>query len=99
MKLLIEDADIERLSRCVECFPIDGVSVGSELDRTALNRIRELIGEDCELHVPIQSLRAEEIVDEAQSLVDDLGSNTYVKIPVGTEGFKAMKMSAPLCRR
>ena len=92
MKLLIEDADIERLGRCIECFPIDGVSVASKLDITQLNRIRALIGEDCELHVPISSLRAEEIVEEAQQLADDLGSNTYIRIPIGTEGFKAMKL-------
>lgn len=92
MKILIDSADLNEIRRCVEYFPIDGVNVSSTLDRVDLNRIRELIGEDCELHVPITSTRAEDIVNEAQALTDDLGANTHIKIPVGDEGFKAMKM-------
>lgn len=92
MKILIDSADLNEIRRCVEYFPIDGVNVSEKLDRVDLNRIRELIGEDCELHVPINSTRAEEIIEEAKALTDDLGANTYIKIPVGNEGFKAMKM-------
>ena len=84
MKLLIEDAELERIRQCIESYPIDGVSVGAALDIDELKRIRELLGEDRELHVPIDFLRADRLIER-------LGLNTYVKIPVGTEGFKAMQ--------
>lgn len=92
MKILIDSSELDDIRHCIEYFPIDGVNVSDKLDLAALNRIRALIGEDCELHVPVDSFRAEEIVDEAHMLTDDLGANTYIKIPVGSEGFKAMKM-------
>ena len=91
MKFLIEDADIDRIRRCFEYWPINGVSIDPAVELDEIKRVRELIGEDCELHVPIVSSDADRIVDEAQRLTEELGSGTYVKIPVGREGFKAMK--------
>ena len=99
MKLLIDDANIDRIRQCYEYYPIDGVTTnptilskigGNPLD--ILREIRDFIGDDADLHVQAVSSNAEQIVNEARHIVDVLGINTYVKIPAIPEGFKAMKM-------
>ena len=99
MKLLIDDAHIDKIKNLYEFFPISGVTTnptilskvgGNPFD--TLRQIRKFIGEDADLHVQAVSRTAEKIVDEARHIVDQLGANTYVKIPAVPEGFKAMKI-------
>lgn len=99
MKLLIDDAHIDKIEKLYEFFPISGVTTnptilskvgGNPFD--TLRQIRKFIGEDADLHVQAVSRTAEKIVDEARYIVDQLGANTYVKIPAVPEGFKAMKI-------
>lgn len=94
MKLLIESADVDQIRRGLDYYPIDGAVLRSTVGLDVQKKIRGVIGEDCELHVPIEGLRAEEIVEEARRLVGELGPSTYVGISVGAEGFRAMKMLA-----
>ena len=101
MKILIDDAHIDKIKKIYECYPIYGVTCnptilskvgGNSLD--VLREIREFIGENADLHVQAVSRRAEDIVEEAKYLDDALGENTYIKIPAIPEGFKAMKILA-----
>ncbi len=92
MKLFIESADAEEIRRCLDFYPIDGVMLPSTVERDAAKKIIGAIGEDRELHIPIDGLRAEDIADEARRLVGALGTNIYVGIAVGVEGLKAMQM-------
>lgn len=91
MKILIDSADVEEIRRCFSWCPLDGVAVRSTV---GAKKIRGVIGDDCELHVPIEGLRAEELVDEARRVVGDLGMSTYAGIAIGDEGFRAMKRLA-----
>ena len=56
-----------------------------------LKEIREFIGDDAELHVQVISNKEEAMVEEAHKIIQQLGRNTYVKIPVTKEGLKAIK--------
>ncbi len=94
MKLLIESADVDQIRRGLDYYPIDGAVLRSTVGLDVQKKIRGVIGEDCELHVPIERLRAEDIVEEARRLVGELGPSTYVGISVGAEGFRAMKRLA-----
>ena len=98
MKLLIDDARVAVIEKICEVFPVSGVTTnptilsrigGNPFD--TLKEIRELIGEEADLHVQAVSRRAQDIVDEANHIVKILGANTFVKIPALPEGFKAMK--------
>lgn len=98
MKLLIDDANLEKIESLYEYYPIDGVTTNptilSKYDDKASNilkEIRRIIGDNQELHVQILSEKAEDIVKEAYKIREMLGENTYVKIPSYKEGFKAMK--------
>lgn len=97
MKLIIDDANIENIRKIYEYYPVSGVTTNPSILAKAggnplehLLKIRQVIGED-ELHVQVLEDSAERIIKEAQFLTEKLGVNTYVKIPVNTEGLKAIK--------
>lgn len=98
MKLCIDDANVEKIRRICEFFPIDGVSTNpSILAKTGrppyevLREIRSIIGEEGELFVQATAPDAETMVEEARRIVSELGKTTLVKIPCIPEGFKAMQ--------
>ena len=99
MKLLIDDAHIDKIKTIYEFYPVDGVTTNpSILAKTGRNpyevlgEIRSFIGKDADLHVQAVAQTAEDMVEDAHRIVKELGTNTFVKIPAVREGFKAMKM-------
>ncbi|ASW42329.1 fructose-6-phosphate aldolase [Clostridium isatidis] len=99
MKFLIDDVNIEKIRDIYDKFPIDGITSNpSILSRygkqpyKVLKEIREFIGEEAELHVQVISEKAEGMIVEAYKIVQELGENTYIKIPVTREGLKAIKI-------
>lgn len=98
MKFIIDDADITKIKELYEYFQIDGVTTNPSIlaksgrqPYDVLKEIREFIGNEAELHVQVISSKAEGMIEEAAKIQKELGSNTYVKIPVTKEGLKAIK--------
>lgn len=98
MKLLIDDANIEKIKRIYEYYAVDGVTTNPSIlaaekrnPYEVLKEIRTFIGEEAELHVQVVSTSADEMIKEGYKIVKELGKNTYVKIPTIPEGLKAMK--------
>ena len=99
MKLLIDDANLDKIKEICNYFPIDGVTTNpsilaknGENPYVALKKIREFIGKDKELHVQVISSDTEGIVKEGHKITEMLGINTFIKIPTVPEGLKAMKI-------
>ena len=99
MKLLIDSANIEKIKKIYEYYPIDGVTTNPSIlaaeggkPYEILKEIRNFIGEKAELHVQVISTTAEEMVKEGHKMVEELGPNTYIKIPTIQEGLKAIKI-------
>ena len=99
MHLMIDDAHIEQIKKIYEFYPVDGVTTnpsilykvgGKPFD--VLKEIREFIGADAELHVQATARTAEGMVEDAHYILNQLGKNTFIKIPAIEEGFKAMKI-------
>lgn len=97
MKLIIDDANIEAIKNLYEYYPIDGVTTNPSIlaksgrqPYEVLKEIHAFIGDD-DLHVQVIAKSAEGMVEDAHRIVQELGQNTYVKIPSIREGFKAMK--------
>ena len=98
MKLLIDDANIEAIKRLWDVMPIDGVTTNPTIlskygdnPWDTLKAIREVIGEDADLHVQAVPLDTEGMIEDAKKIVEVLGSKTIVKLPCVPAGFKAMK--------
>lgn len=99
MKLLIDDADIERIKALYNYYPIDGVTTNPSIlakygknPYEALLAIRDFIGNKAELHAQVVSTTAEQMVEEGRKIERILGNNTYIKIPTIPEGLKAMQI-------
>lgn len=98
MKLLIDDANINKIKDTCLYYPIDGVTTNptilskQEADPVrTLGDIRNIIGNNRQLHVQVLSRETKEIEKEADMIVSKFGSNTYIKIPSVKEGFLAMQ--------
>lgn len=99
MKLLIDDANPEKIRELWDIYPLDGVSTNPTiLSRyrrppfETLKEIRRIIGPQAELHVQVTARSAEGMVEDAHRIQEVTGKNTYIKIPSTPEGFKAMRM-------
>lgn len=99
MKLLIDDANVAKIKKIHEFYPVDGVTTNPSIlaksgrnPYEVLKEIREFIGEEAELHAQVISLDAEGMIKEAEKMVSVLGKNTFIKIPTIPEGLKAMKI-------
>ena len=98
MRILLDTANLEDIKYFNTYYPIEGVTTNPTIlskeggDVLAnLKAIREIIGDDKELHVQVTEKEFDKIVEEARLLVDYLGINTFVKIPVTDEGLRVTK--------
>ncbi len=103
MKLLIDDANIDKIKAIYDKYPVDGVTTNPSILASSgrnpydvLKEIRAFIGKDQELHAQVISLKAEDMVEEAKFMAKELGKETYIKIPTIPEGLKAMKILSKL---
>jgi len=98
MKLLIDDANVEVIKKIYEYYPIDGVTTNPSIlaksgrpPYEVLKEIRQIIGQEAQLHVQVIARQAEGMVADAARIRSELGAGTYIKVPAIEEGFKAMK--------
>lgn len=98
MLLCIDDANVEKIKRIYEFYPVDGVSTNPSIlakygDKpfVLLREIRDIVGEDGELFVQAIGPDAATMLEEAKRITGELGERTLVKIPCVPEGYKAMK--------
>ena len=98
MKLLIDDADITKIRRLYDLYPMDGVTTNPTIlsktgrnPKEVLDEIRSVIGNDM-LFVQAIPEDAQGMVEDAEAIVEAFGEDTVVKIPCVPEGFKAMKI-------
>ncbi|MDO4941830.1 MAG: transaldolase family protein [Lachnospiraceae bacterium] len=103
MKILIDDADLTKIEQFFDMYPYDGVTTNPTiLSKTGnpdpmdqLKKIVALMPEGTDLHAQVLSSKAEDMVKEAEHMVEVLGKgkiNMYVKVPVTAEGLKAISI-------
>lgn len=98
MRILLDTANLKDIRYYNEYYPILGVTTnptilskeGGDVIKLLCD-IREIIGEEKELHIQLTETEFEGIVEEAEALVSLLGKNTYVKIPATDMGLRATK--------
>jgi len=98
MRILLDTANLDDIRYFNTYYPIEGVTTNPTIlakeggDVIAqLKAIREIIGDDKELHVQVTEKNFEDIIEEARAIVDLLGINTFVKIPVTDVGLRVTK--------
>ena len=98
MRILLDTANLDDIKYFTMYYPIEGVTTNPTIlskeggDVIAqLKSIRQIIGEDKELHVQLTEKEFDKIIEEARAVVDALGINTYVKVPVTDVGLRVTK--------
>lgn len=98
MKLLLDTANINDIRYYTENYPLVGVTTNPTiLSREGGNivekllEIRKVIGPELQLHVQVTETTFEGMVKEAHAIVNLLGENTFVKVPVSDLGLKVTK--------
>lgn len=98
MRILLDTANLDDIRYFNTYYPIEGVTTNPTIlakeggDVVAqLKAIREIIGDDKELHVQVTETEFDKIIEEAKLIVDYFGINTFVKIPVTDVGLRATK--------
>ncbi len=99
-ELMLDTGNLESIKKCLEIYPISGVTTNPTILRKEgnvdffyrLEAIEKLLPEGNSLHVQVTALTAEAMVKEAQTLVKTLGAKVFVKVPVSGEGMKAIKV-------
>lgn len=98
MKIILDTANLRDIQYFNTYYPIAGVTTNPTIlakeggDILALlKEIRNVIGEDKELHVQVTESEYEKIIEEAKVIAAYLGKNTYVKIPATDVGLRATK--------
>ena len=96
MRLMLDTANLEDIQYFHKYYPIVGVTTNPTIlareggDPIAhLKAIREIIGEDKELHLQVTEKEYDRILTEAMALTKMLGKNTFIKIPATDVGLKA----------
>lgn len=99
MMYIIDTANLDDIKRCVEFYPVAGVTTNPTIiskEHTdflkLIKSIREIIGPDMMLHVQVTASKCDDIVKEALLLKEAVGGNFYVKIPISPEGLKATRV-------
>ena len=96
MKFFIDTANIDEIKKAVALGMVDGVTTNPSLIAKENRPFEELLGEICQLvdgpvNGEVISLDAEGMVEEGRKLAA-FHPNMVVKIPMTTEGLKAVKI-------
>ncbi len=99
MELMLDTANIKDIQKCLEIYPVSGVTTNPSILKTEgkvdffqqLKKIRALIGNERSLHVQVISESWKDIIKESERIRSVLGESTFVKIPVTEDGLRAIK--------
>ena len=97
MEILLDTANIEQIKKYMALYQVVGVTTNPTIISREkaefwplLEEIKGLIG-DKQLHVQVTAGTWEEMVKEAECILNRLGKDTYIKVPVNEQGVCAMK--------
>lgn len=99
MELMFDNANIDTIKEFAEIYPYVGVTSNPTIIKKEgkidffnhFRKLREVIGADKSLHIQVVSQTAEEMIKEAEKIVENIDKDVYIKIPVTEEGLKAIK--------
>ena len=101
-ELMLDTANLAEIEAGLRLWPVAGVTTNPSILKKEgkvnlyehLRIIGELCGKERSLHVQTVSENADGIIREAHAILDKLGNDTYIKIPVSSEGLPAIKTLA-----
>ena len=101
-EMMLDTANLAELEAGLQAWPICGVTSNPTILKKEgkidiyehLAKIKSLCGPKRSLHVQVISEDTEGIIKEAHDILDRVGRDTYIKIPVSAGGLPAIKALA-----
>lgn len=98
MELLLDTANLEKLSEALEFYPVSGLTTNPSLFKKEgkpdffahARELRNLLGNKRTFHVQVVSPDCEGILREADAIRRNIDEFVYIKTPVSREGLKAI---------
>jgi TalC/MipB family fructose-6-phosphate aldolase len=97
MLVLIDNADINEIEKLYGDYPYDGVTTNPTILKAAgknpirlLKSIHDMLPDGSQLHAQLVSDTAEKMVEEAHFMLDYIGEDLFIKVPVTAEGMRAI---------
>ena len=103
MEYCLDTGDLEMVKKVADLYPIRCFSMNPSIavnclrgtGRTFLQNakmIREVIGEDTPFYLEAMGDTAEEMIEDAHKIRQEIKGNTMIKIPACPQGFKAIRL-------
>ncbi len=99
MEFILDTIDLEEIKDGVDHMPISGITSNPSIVKKTspddffghMRKIREIIGKERSLHIQTVGLTAEDMINDAHRIFEEVDEDVYVKIPTSYEGVKAIK--------
>lgn len=98
-ELMLDTVNLNDITEGIKKWPIVGITSNPSILKKEGNidvyerlaQINNVCGKNRSLHVQVVSTTTEGIIEESKHILDKLGSDVYIKIPVSSEGLPAIK--------
>lgn len=99
MEILLDTANIEAIEKYAAALPLAGVTTNPSILKkegnieffSHMRKIREIIGTNRSLHVQVVAQDKAGMIKDANTLLEQLDQEVYIKIPANEEGLEAIK--------
>lgn len=99
MEYLLDTANLETIRKFVDYFPITGVTSNPSIVKREgkidffahMNEIRSIIGKDRTLHIQVTAADVDDMLKDADTILNRVDDKVYIKVPVTMEGLKVIK--------
>lgn len=99
MEILLDTANLETIKKYEMILPLAGVTTNPSIVKKEgeigffkhMKEIREIIGDKSSLHVQVVAKDKAGMLEDAKKILEQLGEDVYLKIPVSPEGLKVIK--------
>lgn len=99
MEFLLDTANLEDIKKYEKIIPLAGVTSNPSIVKNEgkvdffdhMRKIREIIGTERTLHVQVVATDYDGMMKDAETIVDKIDSDVYIKVPTNEEGLKVIK--------
>lgn len=99
MKLIIDSADATAIEKYNQFLPVAGVTTNPSILKKEgeisvierMHTIQSILGKGKDIHVQVVAQNFDDIIKDAHRIIETLGEDTFIKIPVNQAGLQAIK--------
>jgi transaldolase len=99
MELMFDTANLEDIRYYSEIFPVAGITSNPSILKkegkleliSHFQEIQNIIGKERSLHIQVTASNTNKMVAEAHKIIERLGKDVYIKIPINEDGLRTIK--------